>query len=249
MTNAEAAAGGLPDWTGSAVNPAGTPPPSYYDMAGGRVLPGGYLSVSPGQGGVPRSIYGVDMPVVGYPDTGWNPNDQIDMTSLDMPDQAYAERGLEQPEVGMAPPPQDTTSGPLGGIDITGTSAQSSTPTAGGDTSPFDFLSQFLPSLPNYVDQGTQNAPGSGSIASFTPAPAAAPAYAAPGGGNRANAARDWIQNAMVGRTVGTPYLSSIDNPLLAGSTFGGSIGYGFPQWTGIGAASGGGNRWWTLPA
>ncbi len=44
----------------------------YGSTYGSKVLPGGRLKVSPSNTGQPRSLYGVDFPVVGYPDTGYD---------------------------------------------------------------------------------------------------------------------------------------------------------------------------------
>jgi len=50
----------------------------YWDTYGAGVLPGGNLQVSPSQTGQARSMPGVDIPVVGYPGTGWNPNQRLE---------------------------------------------------------------------------------------------------------------------------------------------------------------------------
>jgi hypothetical protein len=54
--------------------------------------------------------------------------------------------------------------------------------------------------------------------------------------------ARDPFQ--YINSLRGTPYLSAAQNPLLAGSTFGGSISYGLPNFQGFGAVGGGGPYW-----
>src|ERR1041385_525440 len=49
----------------------------YSDTYGARVLPGGYLAASPDAAGRPRRLYGVDFPVVGYTNTGWDVNNPL----------------------------------------------------------------------------------------------------------------------------------------------------------------------------
>jgi hypothetical protein len=49
------------------------PIPGYYDLPGARMLPGGSLAASRSNTGQARGISGVDIPVVGYPNTGWYP--------------------------------------------------------------------------------------------------------------------------------------------------------------------------------
>ncbi len=66
---------------------------------GGGLLPGGRLRASPSNTGQPRSIYGVDFPVVGYPDTGWDPNQRLDQYQGSIPGVGMPLRG----EIGGGP--------------------------------------------------------------------------------------------------------------------------------------------------
>lgn len=42
-----------------------------------RMLPGGYIQAAPTNRGLPQSTLGVPFPVVGYPDTGWDPGNRL----------------------------------------------------------------------------------------------------------------------------------------------------------------------------
>ena len=130
----------------------------------------------------------------------------------------------------------------------------------GAASLPLDIYGMFA----NYMNKQASGTTGTPDMAAGDDAPGFDPSTldnppsppSTPGVSSSAPAARPQTPARASGRdpvalssSMGTPYLSARDNPLLAGSTFGGSISYGLPNFGPVGGFQGGGGPYWHLLA